>query len=97
MGESCQSEIITNILWPYYAAIDPEQSAKYLEEFLNFRKLPPNHLIKEAVNRFLIPPARAKLIIKENGTQQGLILLVKMLRCGYNFYSPELIEQFLAE
>ena len=95
LGESRQAEIITNILLPYYAAIDPVQTDKYLVEFSNYRKLPPNHLIKEAVNRFLIPPARAKLIIKENGTQQGLILLVKMLRAGYDFHSVELIEEFL--
>ena len=97
LGEARQAEIITNILLPFYASIEPDHEAKYLEEFLSYRKLPSNHLIKEAVNRFLIPPARAKLIIKENGTQQGLILLVKMLRADYNFYSPELIEQLLEE
>jgi len=95
LGESRQAEIITNILLPYYAAIDSAHEADYLVEFLNYRKLPPNHLIKEAVNRFLIPPARAKLIIKENGTQQGLILLVNMLRSGYNFHDQALIQQLL--
>jgi hypothetical protein len=95
LGNSRRSELITNILLPYYAVVDKDREAIYRRAFLEYPKLATNHLIKEAVNRFLIPPARAKVVIRKNGTQQGLILLVKLLRDGFNFHSPSLIEKLL--
>ncbi len=77
LGESRKREIIANILLPFTAALNESKNAKACEGFINLPTLQNNHLIKEAVNRFLIPTARAKEIMKNNGVQQGMIKLIK--------------------
>ncbi len=77
IGSTRRNEIIANIILPFAAAATPEDENQYCDLFLTMPPLQHNHLIKEAVNRFLIPPARSREIIKNNGIQQGMMKLIK--------------------
>ena len=87
LGKGRIREIVVNIILPYSAAVNPSQKEAACRTFLTLPPLPDNHLLKEAVNRFLIPPARSKEIIKNNGIQQGMIKLIKEAK-DVNHLSP---------
>ncbi len=77
IGSARMNQIVVNVLLPLMA-YDDKLYSNALHTFKNTSCIPDNHLLKEAVGRFFIPPARAKNIICNNGVQQGIIEVIKV-------------------
>ncbi|MGL4854659.1 MAG: DUF2851 family protein [Lentisphaeria bacterium] len=96
LGNSRLDCIIINLMLPLYAAVNPKFNNLSCEIFISFRLLDSNHIIKEAINRFFIPPARAKKIMTTNGCQQGMIKMIRLLeskpREAFNNLIKELMQ-----
>ena len=80
LGKSRARDLVLNVLLPAIAARaeqkDGENSPMALLALQAWMELPPgqdNHLFREACHRFLVPPSRAKEILKKAYHQQGLL------------------------
>jgi len=77
LGKSRMLDMLSNVFIPSAYLLFSDQGKRDSIVQL-YKNLPPgqtNHLVKEAIHRFLIPPARSKEILKKNYLQQGLLEL----------------------
>ncbi len=93
LGKARAKDLALNILLPAaYSREEQERGesspkAKLIKDaWLQLSPGQENHLLKEAIHRFLIPPSRAKEILKKAALQQGLIDIYQKfcLALGYD-------------
>ena len=82
LGRERLGDLALNIWLPYLAAAaeaaDSEKDMSIVREA--WRKVPrtqENHLLKEAVHRFLTPPSRSRQLLKHAAQQQGMMDIYK--------------------
>ena len=89
IGDSRKMDILINTLIPALMAVTDENDSdikqKIFHLLFNLPKLQMNIKIKQAGNRFFIPPGRIKQVIKGALQQQGLMQLMK----DYENYSGD--------
>lgn len=86
LGQSRMLDMLSNVFIPSAYLIFSSQEKKDFIYHL-YKNLPAgqtNHLVKEAIHRFLIPPTRSKEILKKNYLQQGLLELYQKFCLALN-------------
>jgi hypothetical protein len=83
LGQARTDDILANVLLPFLNALasragDEGLSRRARSAFLALPRLQDNRVLQEATHRFLVPPSRARAVVRNAADQQGLM---EVYRC----------------